>query len=164
LDGALCPTNYYPPIPSPPGTFLSEDRIINPCTLGEYCPPGFSLSHSTNRSMLLCPGGYTCQNPYVIQPKTCYHSYEINNVTYCPPGSYTEQLCPPGTYCHTNTESINCSSTQYCPSGTFAARPCKAGYYCPTQYEEIPCPKRHYCQTGFTKAEKVSLSILFWLL
>jgi ABC-type multidrug transport system ATPase subunit len=152
--GSLCTVPYFPPIPSPPGYFVSRNGVeppeLTPCHSGddecEYCP--FGQDENISR---LCPNGLYCPDSSQLLPSFC--GTVINNqsssvlVQYCPEGMCLPSLCPAGYYCNV-THKFPCDPGFYCPMGSGVQLPCPAGSYCKTPAQKAECPEGYYCPEG----------------
>lgn len=148
-QGAICTVPYFPPFPASPGHFsdLENGKRRNiPCRPGEYCPLGRYTEN--DRKDLLCPEKTVCVTPFVMEPRIC--GCGLGNCSYCPPGSFQENLCPQGFKCNpSKTPQIqNCTRREYCGNGTVIPELCPPGFYCPTPAEKIICPKGFFCKIG----------------
>lgn len=148
-NGSICTVPYFPPLPSAPGFYSDLQNGIKtniPCSLGEYCPLGRSITNSIND--LNCPEKTFCSDPSIMVPTIC--GCALGNCSYCPSGSFQQNLCPAGFKCNPlNTPQIlNCTIREYCPNGTVIPLLCPPGYYCPTTAESIICPRGYYCKEG----------------
>ncbi|EFC36770.1 predicted protein [Naegleria gruberi] len=152
--GTVTLAPYFPTLPIAPGLYIERhseiDLDIRKCSVGDYCPLARALDVPTfgteNVSILDCPAGTVCSDPFVITPKTCFYNGSYSS--YCPTGTSEELPCPAGHYCLGPSSIKECRRTQYCPAGTLIPTACPGGYYCSTPSEKLICPKGHYCPEG----------------
>ncbi|EFC41188.1 predicted protein [Naegleria gruberi] len=145
LNGTLCITPYFPPIPISPGLYL-EGNKIKECQLGDYCNLGRYIGENQNSSILACPENTYCEEPSTMEPSLCIPDEKLS--LYCPPGTTFRRPCNKGFYCPKPSVEVPCKLTQYCEEGSYIPETCPAGYYCPSPSEKLICPKGFYCVVG----------------
>ncbi|XP_072282810.1 uncharacterized protein [Pyxicephalus adspersus] len=159
-EGKYCYQEGQRGIPGPTG----------PCPQGYHCPPGtgFSMSfpcqpgsywNMTKMGLeiptcLLCPEGFFCDLPSLLEPKLCPAGF------HCRPGSSQPEPCPEGTYSpreglSSETECWPCEPGRFCAGAGLLASTgqCQEGFYCPERsISPSPsggvCPPGAYCPAG----------------
>jgi ABC-type uncharacterized transport system YnjBCD ATPase subunit len=141
-----------------------EGAFCQPCTYGQFCPPGTVLPSPTEIpdiqmavSTLDCPPGKHCPTPSLVQscPAGSFCSAGTVQPVSCDLNELIEDypsiLIPARPY--TVFQRVYALGTptggNYCPAN--ASTPitqCNAGSYCPSPGVSRKCPADHYCKPG----------------
>eukprot|EP00026_Physarum_polycephalum_P000451 Phypoly_transcript_00452.p1 GENE.Phypoly_transcript_00452~~Phypoly_transcript_00452.p1 ORF type:complete len:1573 (+),score=187.05 Phypoly_transcript_00452:292-4719(+) len=157
-SGMVCILPNAPPVPVPPGYYVSpgDRRTFQKCAEGDWCPLQRSNVSNAIPVDLSCEAGSFCNDPSVLTPTPCtIEQVSGQNLTqYCPNGTVNPSLCAAGNYCESPQTQLPCELTYYCPEGSFQMNLCPAGFYCPEPSKKLKCTSGHYCREGFTTPEK----------